>query len=66
MLLGEKEYYIFFILYIFYFKLYTINIFKGLVVYIRVKIYYILARNLILLILLIFTQLVSIILYNKL
>ena len=65
MLLKGERYYILFILNFFYFKLYTINIFKGLVVYIKVKIYYILACNSVLLIILISIQSVNVILYNK-
>jgi len=54
-LLKGKGYYIFFILNFFYFKLYIINIFKGLTARVRVRIYYILARNLVLLAILIST-----------
>jgi len=64
-LLKKKGYYILLTLNSFYFKLYTINIFKGLVVRVRVKTYYILARNLALLAILISTQSVSAILYSK-
>ena len=64
-LLKGKGYYILFTLNSFYFKLYIINIFKGLVVRVKVKIYYILARNLVLLTILISTQSVSVILYSK-
>jgi len=56
MLLGEKgksKYYILFILTPFYFKLYTKDIFLGLVVYIRIRIYYTLIYNLVLLAILI-------------
>ena len=49
----------------FYFGLYIKNKFLGLIVYIRAKIYYILACNLVLLIILIFMRLVSAILYNR-
>ena len=64
-LLGGEGYYILFTLNFFYFRLYTANIFKGLIVYIRVKTYCALARNLVLLVILISTQSVSAILYNK-
>ena len=49
----------------FYFKLYIKDMFLGLAVYIRAKIYYILAYNLALLAILIFTRLVSAILYSR-
>jgi len=65
MLLKGEKYYNLFILNFFYFRLYIINIFKSLTVYIKIKINYILARKLILLIILISTQLINAILYNK-
>ena len=64
-LLKEKGYYILPTLNSFYFKLYTINIFKGLVARVRVKTYYALAHNSVLLIILISTQSVSAILYSR-
>jgi len=58
-------YYILFTLNSFYFRLYTINIFKNLMVCVKVKIYCALARNLALLAILIFTQLINAILYGR-
>ena len=49
----------------FYFRLYIKNIFLGHMVYIRAKTCYILTRNLVLLAILIFTRLVSAILYSR-
>jgi hypothetical protein len=49
----------------FYFRLYAKDIFLGLALYIRVRIYYTLARNLVLLAILISTRLVSAILYSR-
>ena len=49
----------------FCFGLYIKDIFLGLVVYIRARICYILARNLALLVILISTRLVSAILYSR-
>ena len=65
MLLVEGENYILLTLNSFYFRLYTKDIFLGLVLYVRVRIYYALARNLALLAILISTWLVSAILYSR-
>ena len=65
MLLVEGGKYILLTLNSFYFRLYTKDIFLGLVLYVRVRIYYALARNLALLAILISTWLVSAILYSR-
>ena len=65
MLLVEGENYILLTLNSFYFRLYTKDIFLGLVLYVRVRIYYALARNLVLLAILISIRLVSAILYSR-
>ena len=49
----------------FYFKLYIKDVFVGLIVRVRARIYYALAYNLVLLVILISIQLVSAILYNR-
>ena len=49
----------------FCFGLYIKDIFLGLIIYIRARIYYILTRNLALLAILISTRLVSVILYSR-
>ena len=58
-------YYILLILNSFYFRLYAKDIFLGLAARVRVRIYYILARNSALLAILISTRLVSAILYSR-
>ena len=60
--MGRGEYYILLTLNSFYFKLYAKDVFLGLVVRVRVRIYYALARNSALLAILISTRLVSAIL----
>ena len=49
----------------FYFGLYIKDIFLGLIAHIRVRIYYVLAHNLALLVILISIRLVSAILYSR-
>ena len=64
-LLVGGGYYILLTLNSFYFRLYAKDIFLGLALYVRVRIYYALVYNSVLLVILISTRLVSAILYSR-